>query len=303
MLLALAALVILAGCNGEDGDGDGADRREAPTAKSPAAPGPAGREATPGERAAVRKAVVRLFRTEDVEVICERSLTPRLFRLIFAGPAACRKVTSEDDDDDEDPPDRVEVPDVEISGNRATAAVKLIGGDTGGAEGTLELLKGKGAWRTDDFSTAFLRSSVSASLESERKIPAAVGRCIEGRLTRMPDPEFKRLALALIGEQREANVRLLEMLSDCERRRGGVTSVRRELEKTVRRTLRRAGAGRDATACTLRRLRTTLPDRLLVQLATDKTRASRERITREVVAAAVACGARRPGGPDQLSPA
>jgi len=81
------------------------------------------------------------------------------------------------------------------------------------------LLGGKRGWRTDDFSVAFLRSSVSASLENERKIPPAVSRCIDSRLRGMADVEFKRLALGLIGKRREANVRLLEMLSDCERRR------------------------------------------------------------------------------------
>ena len=295
-VLALAA----AGCSDDDG-GDGA-KEGARTTAAPAEQRAVGRAAGPAEREAVRKAVVRLFRTEDVEVICEQSLTPRLFRLIFTGPAACRKATS-DDDEEEEPPDRVEVSDVEIRGDRATAMTKLIGGDTAGAEGALVLRKGADGWRTDDFSAAFLRSSVSASLENERKIPAAVSRCIEARLTGLPDPQFKRLALALIGKRKEANVRLLGMLSDCERREGGVTSVRRELDRTVTKTLRQAGASKNTIDCALRRLRTTLPDRLLVRLATEKGRTSRARITREVVAAAVACGARRPGGPDQLSPA
>ena len=300
--MALAALLLAAsGCNGSEDEQAGKEER-ARTAKSPASPQAEGRKASPAEREAVRKAVVRLFRTDDVEVICERSLTPRLFRLIFAGKDACRKAASEDEDDD-DPPDRVEVSDVEIRGGRATAVTKLLGGDSAGAEGPLVLLKGRDGWRADDFSTPFLRSSVSASLENERKIPAAVGRCLDARLRAMADAQFKRLALELIGERRQANIRLLDMLSACERKRGGATSVRRELEKTVRRTLRKAGASRGATACTLRRLRITLPDRLLVRLATEKGRASRARITREVVAAAVACGARRPGGPEQLSPA
>ncbi len=299
-MVAVAALALMAtGCGGDDGGGSG--KQGARTMETPGGLPAARREASPAEREAVRTAVVRLFRTNDVDVICERSLTPRLFRLIFARPSACRKATSEDDD--EEPPDRVEVSDVEIRGARATAVAKLIGGDTAGAEGALVLLKGRDGWRTDDFSAAFLRSSVSASLENERKIPAAVSRCIEARLTGVADAEFKRLALGLIGQRRAASVRLLEVLSDCERRQGGVTSVRRDLEGTVTKTLRRAGARRSTIACALRRLRTTLPDRVLVRLATEKGRGSRARITREVVAAAVACGARRPGEPEQFSPA
>jgi hypothetical protein len=299
-LIGIAVLLAASGCNGEEDEQ--AEKEGARPAKTARSAQPDGREAGPAEREAVRKAVVRLFRTNDVEVICERSLTPRLLRLIFDEKAACRKVTAEDDDD-EDPPDRVEVSDVEVRDGRAIAVTKLVGGDTAGAQGPIVLLKGRDGWRTDDFSTAFLRSSVSASLENERKIPAAVSRCIDARLQGMADAQFKRLALALIGERRQASIRLLEMVSECERRRGGVTTVRRELEKTVKGTLRKAGAGERATACTVRRLRTTLPDRVLVRLAAEKGPASRARITREVVAAAVACGARRRGGPEQLSPA
>ncbi len=287
-----------AGCAGGD---DGATRSEGRRTTTTSAQGPAADAGTPAERKAVRRAVTRLFRTSDARVICDRSLTPRLFRLIFAGPAACRKATS--DDEDEEPPKRVEVSDVEITGKRATAHTRLIGGDTAGAEGVLSLKKGGKEWRTDDFSAAFLRSSVSASLENERKVPAGVSRCIKGRLSAMPDERFKRLALALIGQRREANVRLLGLLSECERRRGGVTSVRRELEKSVTQTLRRAGAGRSTIACSLRRLRITLPDKLLIELASEKGPRSKARITREVVAAALACGARRPGSPGELSPA
>jgi len=81
------------------------------------------------------------------------------------------------------------------------------------------LLGGKRGWRTDDFSVAFLRSSVSASLENERKIPPAVSRCIGSRLRGMADVEFK------------------EDPPEGRRRQGLI-------------------------ACTLGRVRTTLPDRL-----------------------------------------
>ena len=88
---ALAAMVVAlaaAGCS--DDGGDGQDPRRVP--RAPAAP---------AEAKAIRAAVVRLFQATDVRVVCERSLTPRLFRMIFTGPAACRKATA---DDDVDPP-------------------------------------------------------------------------------------------------------------------------------------------------------------------------------------------------------
>ncbi|MBA2440358.1 MAG: hypothetical protein H0V50_06755 [Thermoleophilaceae bacterium] len=262
---------------------------------------PRAAKATPAEREAVRAAVVRLFKSNDVRVNCERSLTPRLFRLIFTDRAACRKVAADDKDDK--PPERVDVSGIEIQDTRATARTRLIGGDTAGAKGVVSLARGSGGWRTDDLSAAFLRSIVEASLRADKETPRVVVGCVSGRLMRLADDRFKRLAYALLGEKPQATVRLLQTVSECERRSGGATSVRRRLEKSVTNELRRAGADRGAIACSLRRLRSTLPDKLIIELAAKDDRPSKARITREVVAAAVACGAGGQTDPGQLSPA
>lgn len=297
MLAAAALAVSAAGCaGGDDGDTGGG----APPAK--ATPGGGSQSsATPAEREAVRAAVVRLFKSQDVHVICERSLTPRLFRLIFAGPAACRKASAEDEDDE--PPKRVEVSEIETGGKRATARASLIGGDSAGATGVVSLAKGNEGWRTDDLSTGFLRSLLEASLRTDRETPRVVVRCVNGRLTDMPRDQFKRLVYSLIGNKPRATARLLEALSECERRRGGISSIRRPLEKQLTKTLRQGGADPKEIACALRRLRVTVPDKLIIDLAAYKRRRLKQRIAREVVAAAIACGTQRPADPGELSPA
>jgi len=244
---------------------------------------------------------VRLLKSDDVRVICERSLTPRLFRLIFATQAACRKAAAEDDEDK--PTERVEVSHIRIEGGRASAHAELVGGDSAGAKGELSLAKRGGSWRGDDFSPAFLRSLVNTSLRNDDEVPRAVRRCIGNRFAQIPDARFKRLAYSLIGHQPQATTRLLETLSACERKRGGRSSVRRRLEQNVRKELGQAGASGVEVGCVLRRLRTTLPDALVIKLVSDKSRRSKARITRELVSAAIACGAGNPSDPGELSPA
>ena len=302
-LLAVVALAIpFAGCDADD-DGDpggrGASERKAPPADRQ--PASAGHKATPADEREIRALVVRLFKSNDVRLICERSLTPRLFRLIYADRAACRKAVADDEDDK--PPKRVEVSEIQTRGGDASARVSLIGGDSGGGNGVLSLAKGDDGWRLDDLSTALLRSLTAAGLRNDNEVPAATGRCINGRLARMPDARFKRLSFGLLGRKPRASARLLELWSDCERGRG-VSSLRRPLERAITEQLRRAGAGQRVVTCVVRRLRSTLPDKLLIELSSANDRRSKARLNREVVAAAIACGFQpksAPGG--GLSPA
>lgn len=287
-ILAVVALATGAGAcdrRGGSGDEDGT---------------PASSRATPAEREAVRAAVVRFFTSNDVRVLCERTLTPRLFRLIFTGPAGCRKVAAEGEDDEG--PKRVAVSNIRTTGKRATAHAALIGGDSAGARGVVSLAKGKRGWRTDDLSTVFLRSLVKAGLTSGQRLSRRVGRCIDARFRQMSDAEFARLGYSLMGHRPRATVQLLEALSECERRRRGVSSVRSRMEKNVTAGLRGAGMGRKEIACALRRLRSTVSDSLVIRFAAYQDRRLGERVTREVVAAAIACGARRPPDPGQVSP-
>ncbi len=301
-VLAIIAIA-LAGCDSDD-DGDAAERGASSTRSAPA-DRPSARAGTPAAAAdekQIRAVVVRLFKSSDVRWICSRALTPRLFRLIYAGPAACRKAAADEEDDK--PPRRVEVWDIRTRRAAATARARLIGGDSGGANGALSLAKRGGEWRLDDLSTAFLRSLTTAGLRNDNEIPPATGRCIDGRLARMPDERFKRFSYGLLGRKPRASGRLLELVLECERGRDGVSSLRKPLEKTITEQLRQAEADPTVVACVIRRLRSTLPDKLLIRLSTADDRRSKAQLNREVVAAAIACGFRPRSAPGKgLSPA
>ena len=300
----LAVAVAVAGCNSDD-DGDAGKRGASSTKSAPADRQPAGAagKAAPADERAIRALVVRLFRSSDVAWVCTRSLTPRLFARLYDGRAACRKAAADDEDDK--PPRRVEVSRVETRGaGSGTAEVLLVGGDTGGAKGAVSLIKAGGDWRLDDFTTPFLRSLMQASLRNDDDVPPATGRCIGRRLERIPDERFKRLSFGLLGEKRRASVQLLTLWSECERGVRGVSSLRRPLEASIRRQLRRRGASPRVITCVVGRLRQTLPDRLLISLIAADDRRSRQRLAREGAAAAIACGVepRSEPGPG-LSPA
>ena len=289
----LAIALVAAGCDTDDSGGD---------ARHPGAQPPKRRATTADERA-IRTVLEGLFQSDDVRVLCERSLTPRLFRMVYAGPARCRRAEG-DDDEDEKPTKRVGVTNVRTRGAGATADVRIVGGDAGGSRGGVSLRRRKEGWRVDDLSTGFMRSAMTAVLKNDEDLPGSTARCIDRRLTRMPDDRFKPFSLALIGERPRPTRRLLEMWIGCERGRKGITSLRRPVEKELRQQLSKAGAGEKVEECVIRRLRSTLPDERLIDFSANDDRRSKVQVTREMVAAAIACGFQpRPGPGEGLSPA
>ena len=293
-MLVLAVALAAGGC--DTGDSGGGAR--APKAR------PAERPATDADRKAIRAVLERLFRSGDVRAICERSLTPRLFRMIYARPAACRKAEGDDEEEDEKPTKRVEVRSVRTSGARATADISLVGGDASGSRGGVSLRRDAGAWRVDDLSIGFMRTVVTAVLRNEDDLPGATARCIDRRLMRMPEDRFKPFSLGLIGERQRPTTRLFHMWIECERGGKGITSLRRPVERTLRRQLRKAGADRTVEECVIRRLRSTLPDGRLIDFTVKDDRASKVQLNRELVAAAIACGFGPRSDPrERLSPA
>lgn len=294
VLVTLALAAGATGCDTDDGGGGGAS----PPKAKPTRPGT---EATSEEQKAIEAVLVRLFKSRDARVICERTLTPRLFRRVYAGRAACLKVESPDEDDK--PVKRVEVSNVETRGGSATADVRLVGGDADRGEGGVSLRKGKHGWRVDDLSTGFMRSAFTALLRNDDEIPATTARCIGRRFMRTPDARFKPFSLGLVGERSGPTRRMFEMWLDCERGRKGGSSLRRPMEQGLREELRGAKASPRVVDCVLRRLRRTLPDKRLVALFAADSRRSNLQLRRELIAAAIACGFQPRGESDRdLSP-
>jgi hypothetical protein len=303
VLAVFAIACTLAGC--DSGDDGGSGKRAASSARHAPAERqtPSGADAAaPADANAIRAVIIRLFKSNDVRWICGRALTQRLVRAIYAGRAQCRKLAADEEDDK--PPRRVEVSAITTRRGGATARARLIGGDAGGADGVVSLVKSGADWQLDGMSAAFLRSVTTAVLRNDDDVPARTGRCIDARLARVPDERFKALAYGLLGQRPRANARLLGLWYECERARGGASSLRRPLEKEIAAQLRRAAAKRAVVGCVIRRLRSTLPDKLLIRFIAAEDRRSKLRLNREVLAAAIACGFEprsAPGG--KLSPA
>src|SRR4051794_7921136 len=302
-LLVAAALGLAAtGCNKGDDEGDAAGTAAQRTEAQPAAA--AGSPASPADRRAIRAVLVRLLKTNDADSTCERSLTTRLFRQIYTGgPAACRKAEKENAKSEDKPTKDVVVTDIRTVKGHASAHVKVVGGDTDGAMGLVALTK-EDDWRVDDLSTPFLRSTFNTSLAHDKDTPPKVVRCVTSAATRIPDGEFKPFSYGLLGHRPAQTKRLLYMVSRCDRRTDGRSVIRHPLEREIAKQLKKAGAPPDRVDCVLRRLRLTLSDKRIIELSVKDDKPSRDKITREVVAAALACraGGSRPD-PGQLSPA
>jgi hypothetical protein len=297
----IALALALAGCNS---GGDDAARTTGQRTEAAPPAGTSGAPASPADARAIRALLTQLFKSSRVEVTCQRSLTPRLFRRIYTGLAACKKVETEDAKSEDKPTKSVVVTDIKTDGGRGAAHARLVGGDTAGAMGLVALVKGAHGWRVDDLDTPFLRSALTASLQHDKDIPRNVSQCINAGLARLDEREFKTFAYGLFGHRPRATLRLYTAMSKCDQRKGGKSVVRHALEREIGKQLRKAGADPGAVNCVLRRLRVTLPDKEIIKLTVKDDSTSRDRITREVVAAAVVCGAGR-GRPDprELSPA
>ena len=78
---------------------------------------------------------------------------------VYGSPAQCRAAERPSGDQ---PPTGASTSDVKIDGDSATIKVRINGGDSDGASGTIDLRKVSGDWRVDDLGVDFLRSQVRA---------------------------------------------------------------------------------------------------------------------------------------------
>lgn len=215
----------------------------------------------------IRDVIERAVTTRDVKVECEETVTDGFVRRIYGDVAQCRR--AERPEPDEEEADDVRVSNVKIDGDSATARVRLIGGDTDGARGTLELRKADGAWRVDDLGVDLLRSTVDRGLrnsgEGSLRRPA-VQRCARSAFTSLSDRELRRVAYLAISEREGSEEALTSMLAPClaipgsAEGGGRISFLRERFEEGVERSLRRRGRSRAAVDCIKRRLRSTISD-------------------------------------------
>jgi len=250
----------------------------------------------PGDKPAIRNVLVTAFKTEDPEGICSRLLTRQLFRQIYESKAACRRVEAKEEEDE--PVKRVEVSSTQVSGNRARARARLLGGDQGGTAGIVSLAREDGTWRIDDLSIGFLRSALTAALENDKEIPRSVNRCALKHLLRLPDGRFKDLAYGSLGERPDAQRLLFTELTSCEHAEGRPSTIRREINKEVAKSLRQAGARPAAVKCVIRSLTRRVSERKLIALISAPADERVAGLRRVLIAAASACRV-SDGGPGE----
>jgi hypothetical protein len=238
------------------------------------------------------------FTTTDAKVRCEQSLSAGLVERIYGDTAACRKIEGEDAKNDARATS-VDVSDIEIDGDRATATIKLDGGLRSGATGPIALTSSGGDWRIDDLGVAFLRSQLQAAMKHDNELDERIRTCLGEKMLELPDREFRALAYGTIGEQPDAQQRLVGMLGECEAAQGGgenVSLMREKFEEGIARSLRKNGASADEIACVNRRLRELIDDEELSRLVGQAA----DEVPRQVTAAAAraieTCEASGPGG-------
>jgi hypothetical protein len=263
----LAAVLGLAACGGDGGD----DEKD------------------------IADVIKRAATTNDVRVECEETVTKDFVQRVYGDLAQCRRAERPEPDDEES--DDARVSNVKVDGDSATARVVFIGGDTGGARGTVELREEDGEWRVDDLGVDLLRSTVNTGLSGESQDEEAlqrpvVRRCARRAFADLSDDELKRVAYAAISERPSAQAELGRLLAPCLGLAGSggsadVSFLREKFEEGVTRSLRRRGAPQALIDCINRRLRRSITDDQIVAAAGRPE--SNARLRRLGEAAARAC--------------
>jgi hypothetical protein len=194
LALALLALVIplgIAACGGDD-DGGGSDD----TAKI---------------IAAIETSV---FSTDPAD--CTRLQTQRFLEQseYEVGQEAVQSC-EEDAADTSDQPDSVDVTDVQVDGDNATAAVAFQGGPIGTATVDLALVREGDQWKLDqitgvrDIDLESFKQAFSEEIEASPDIPAPIANCIKTAIGGVTEDQVKD---AIVDGSREA---LLGLFGNC----------------------------------------------------------------------------------------
>jgi len=221
-----------------------------------------GGDSAKDEEPAVKRAVEQAVTTKDAKRKCEELSTESFVKRVYGDLAQCRRAESETDDP---PPTGATVSAVEVEGDSATVKVRLAGGDTDGASGTLELRKESGAWRIDDLGVDFLRSTPALRDPKVRE-------CTREAFLRLSDSELRRVAYMAIADADEATEEIGKLLTPCLTADSGgsdsVSTLRKLFESGVAQKARSEGiASPSAIACVNKGLRSTISDEEISKLA------------------------------------
>lgn len=150
--------------------------------------------------------------SKDPRVVCEGSLSPALLVRIYGSTEECHE-TEGAPAEQISQAQSVEVRDVRVRGDRATAEVVVHGGNHDGARGTLTLRHKQAGWRVSDLSVSLLRSQFDAGIRRMQSIDGSMKRCLVKQMRALPDVEFKTLAY---GADAAARARLSAVAQRCQ---------------------------------------------------------------------------------------
>lgn len=195
--LLVAALVVLAagtGVAGCGGSGDGPD--------------------TAQDQAAITRMLKTGLGTSDPAILCSRTLSTGLAARIFGTPSLCLSVQGQAASG-RVPPTAVQVTGVQVNGDRATATVRLRGGDEDGTVGPVSLAREKAGWRLSDLSTSFLRSELTAAITSDRTVDRRLGACVTRALATLDDRSMRHMAFGAMSGDAQAQQQLAALVNGC----------------------------------------------------------------------------------------
>lgn len=223
------------------------------------------------EDPAIKRAVEQAYTTKDAALKCDKLATQSFVKRVYGEVAQCRKAEAPESDDK--PPTAVKSSDLEVDGDAATVKIRLVGGDTAGASGTLQLRKEGGDWRVDDLGVDLLRSQVTTGLTSDSAPPALrdpkVVACTRKAFLDLADPELRRIAYLSIGETGAGEAELGKLLGPCLSipSSGGVSALRKQFESGITSKARKDGMSQSTIDCINKQLRRSISDEEISKLA------------------------------------
>jgi hypothetical protein len=187
--IALLALAALAGCGGGSGG-----RIEGTTAGGP-----------DDDETAIRSTLTRIATLAD-PALCIEAATQGYIDEAFppAGEGALQECRRAQRPDSKLLADHVDVKEVEIDGNEATATFEPVGPHVGGAERTVSLLQdGEGVWRVDELTGAeitdrsrFLDSFRADAMYGQGGLSGEQADCLVRAVGAIPEDEIERRAVS-----------------------------------------------------------------------------------------------------------
>lgn len=245
--------------------------------------------------------------TDDEQVTCTETISESFVSDVYGDVETC--LEAEAPDPDEELPDEAEVSEVEVDGDTATASVTEVGGETGGATGTVSLVREDGGWRISELGIDYLRSMLESGFENaeftEEDAPlddADFRDCLLGEFEQVDDETLREFAYQSMADK-DPGQEFLDLFLACMRETGAegpdvaggdggaggedggsggeeVSVIRQQFEEGIRESLQGDGISAAALDCVIGELRSSITDEDIV----DQVRRGREDVNPELAA-------------------